>query len=173
VDQTFNSRRSPVKIFLFITDLANGIARNFDQPILGDRSRAADLSSEDDAIGCDERLDAATSLRVRRQIRVDYGVRNSVANLVGVTFGNRFAGKYEIAISQEIAFLVSLKRLRKSKAELMQSCGAVVKPDLAIQAAPLLLKAAIPQRPVPRRPAPWRDRTSGGARPGPRSDSRH
>ena len=103
MDVALDRRPLPVKVFLLVADVANCLARHFDQLFVGDRGGAADFTGKDDTIGRDQGLDAAAGLRLNGEIGVDDRVGDAVANLVGMAFRHRLAGKHEIAFGQRFA----------------------------------------------------------------------
>ena len=101
VDQAIDRRALPMKIVLLVADLADRLARHVDQQLRGDRGRAAGFAGEDDAVGRGQRFDAAARLRLGGEEGVDDRVGDAVANLVGVPFRHRLAGKNKIVLGQE------------------------------------------------------------------------
>src|SRR5439155_2825296 len=91
----------PMKAVLLVADVADGVPRHLDQYILGNRGGPARLAGKHDAVGCRHRLDAAARLRLRREIGIDDGIRDAVADLVGMAFRHRLAGKNKILLRQE------------------------------------------------------------------------
>ena len=108
VDEAADVGMLPVKILLLVANLADRLAGNLDQLLAGDRFWAAGLAGENDTVGRDQRLDAAACLRVSGQVGIDDRVGNPVADLVGVAFRHRLAGKYKIVLRQQT---ISLNRL--------------------------------------------------------------
>ncbi len=98
-----------MKVFLLVADLAYRVACHLDQVFIRDRGRTADFPGEHDAIGRDQGLDAATSLRLCRQKGVDDRVGNAVANFVRMPLRHRFARKHVIPVGQRTAFPKSVK----------------------------------------------------------------
>src|SRR5260370_41882195 len=88
-----------MKAVLLVADVLDRVARRrFDE--LPGEDGAAHLAGNDNAIGGRKRLagDADligvdAGLHAFAKIEIDDLVRNPVANLVGMAFGNRFAGK--------------------------------------------------------------------------------
>src|SRR5216684_7376045 len=91
----------PMKPFLLVADVADGMARHVDQYLAGDRGRTAHLAGEDDTVGRRQRLDTAARLRLGGEEGVDNRIRNAVANLVGVPLRHRLAGKNKIVLRQD------------------------------------------------------------------------
>ncbi len=173
VDQTFDRGRLPMKILLFVADLANRLARHLDQPFAGDRSRAADFAGEHHAIGRNQRLDATPRLWFDSQKGVDDRVGNAVANLVGMALRHRLAGEHEIAVGQRTAFPKASRKTQRSEWALMQPCARSVKGRFSRGRSPGLIGSATLRKPARRRlPGPGRVRTSGAAKPDRRSCNR-
>ena len=61
--------------------------------LAGDRRGTADLAGDDDAVGGRQGFAGNARLGLSRQIGVDDGVGDAVANLVRVTLGNRLTGE--------------------------------------------------------------------------------
>ncbi len=83
----------PVEAGLLVADVAHGLAGQLLKVLEGHGIGAAHLARDHDAVGRGQRLDAETGLRHRREIGIDDGVRDPVAHLVGVAFGDGFAGE--------------------------------------------------------------------------------
>src|SRR5258708_18360489 len=92
-----------MEVVLLVADLADRFTGDRDQLFGSNRGGAAGLAREHDAVGRDQGFDPAARLRLGRQIGVDHGIGNAVANLVRVALGHRFTGEYEIALQQETA----------------------------------------------------------------------
>ena len=101
VDEALDLCPLPVKPFLLVADVADRVPRHVDQHLAGDRGGAARLAGQDDAVCRRHRLDAAARLRLGGEEGVDNRIRNAVANLVGVPFGHRLAGKDKIVLRQD------------------------------------------------------------------------
>src|SRR5882672_2255609 len=81
----------PVKAFLFVADVLDGAAYHLLQQFVGDRSGTTRLAGEKDAVRRRHGLDGDARIGIRREIGIDDGVGDAIANLVGMAFGNGFA----------------------------------------------------------------------------------
>src|SRR6266851_837151 len=148
-----NFRHVPMEAFLLVTNLANGVARHFDQPVATDAARAPHLAGEDDAIGRRQGLDAAARLWIGGKKRVDYGIGNAIADLVGMALAHGLAGKHVIALRHRGSFpcrgATCDKAAPSPSSDFHARRGDVPAPP-EISSIPTTWRA------------PWRDRTSGG-----------
>ncbi len=90
----------PVEAFLLVADVADGLAGDVCDPVLGDRVGPARLARDDDAVGGSQRLaGGADGPRIDAGLRplaieqIDDLVGDAVAHLVGMAFGDRLAGE--------------------------------------------------------------------------------
>ncbi len=90
VQQDFDFGVLPVKAFLLVADVVDGGARRFLDLAGRDAFRAAHLAGDDDAVGGGQRLAGDARFRHRAEEEVDDRIRDAVADLVRVTFGNGF-----------------------------------------------------------------------------------
>ena len=100
VQQHFNVRVGPVKAILLVADVFNGGAGQILDHLDGDAFGSARFASDDDAVGrCHRLASGADAPRIELLLgafaveRIDDFVRDAVANLIGMPFGNRLAGK--------------------------------------------------------------------------------
>ena len=96
VEQHFAARILPVETVLLIADRLDGIARRFLDQVLGDRFRAADFAGENDRVRRRQRFAGNAGERFARKEKIDDGIGNPVAHLVGMALGNGFAGEQVI-----------------------------------------------------------------------------
>jgi len=71
----------------------DGVTGDVLEQIEGDRRRAADLAGDDHLVGGCQRLAGDARFGVGGEVGVDDRVGNAIADLVGMTLGNGFAGK--------------------------------------------------------------------------------
>ncbi|GJE70868.1 hypothetical protein CHKEEEPN_2410 [Methylorubrum podarium] len=83
----------PMEARLLVADVAHRLAGQLLEVLEGHGIGAAHLARDHDAVGRRQRLDAQARLRHRGDVGVDHGVRDPVAHLVGVAFGDGFAGE--------------------------------------------------------------------------------
>ena len=102
VQQHLDLRITPVKAFLLVADVLDGLPDGLDDLVVRN-GRAADFAGDDHPVGGCKRLagDADlvgidAGLRALAEEEIDDFVRNPVAHLVGVAFRNRFAGELVI-----------------------------------------------------------------------------
>ncbi len=81
----------PVETVLLVADILDGRAGQLLQVLEGHRIGAAHLAGDHDAVGGRQGLDAEAGLRHHRQVGVDHGVGDPVADLVRMAFGDRLA----------------------------------------------------------------------------------
>ncbi len=96
VQQDLDLAVLPVEALLLVADVADGGAGEI-LDLAEDRVGPANLAGDDDAVGGRQRLAGDARLGHGRQIGVDDGVGDAVADLVGMAFGDRFAGEQIIA----------------------------------------------------------------------------
>ncbi len=83
----------PVKPLLLVADVLDGQPRQMGDVVLGDRLGAAHLSRDHDAVRRRQRLAGDPRLRHLTDVSVHDLVRDAVTDLVGMAFGNGFAGE--------------------------------------------------------------------------------
>ena len=83
----------PVEAFLLVADILDRLAGELDHRVLGDGIGTAHLAGDDDAVGGGKRLAGHAGLGLCRQIGIDDGVGDPVADLVRMTLGNGFTGE--------------------------------------------------------------------------------
>ncbi len=127
VDVALDRRPLPMKILLLVADVADRLARHFDQLLAGDFGGPANLAGENHAIGRDQRLDTAARFGFGGEIGVDDRVGNTIADLVGMTFRHGLAGKNKITFGQGFT-PPEITRLTTRSSRLMQPCRTSVKP---------------------------------------------
>ena len=98
VDVDVDPRLLPVEARLLVADLADAVARHFLKVSGGDGSGTAHFAGEHHKVGGAKRLDRDPGLGLRGEIHVDDGVRDAIANLVGMALGHRFAGEQVIGL---------------------------------------------------------------------------
>ena len=104
VEQNLDLGGLPVEAVLLVADVADGLAGKV-LDLVEDRVGAAHFAGDDDAIGGGERLAGDARLRQRREVGVDDGVGDPVADLVRMTFGDRLAGEQIGGSRHRSAFL--------------------------------------------------------------------
>ena len=82
----------PGKALLLVADVPHRLADLVLEPV-DDALRPAHFPGQDDAVGCDHGLAGHARDRVGGQERVNHGVGNPVGDLVGMAFGDAFAGE--------------------------------------------------------------------------------
>ena len=82
-----------MEAFLLVADILDRLAGELDHRVLGDGIGTAHLAGDDDAVGGGKRLAGHAGLGLGRQIGIDDGVGDPVANLVRMTLGNGFTGE--------------------------------------------------------------------------------
>jgi hypothetical protein len=87
----------PVEAGLLVADLLDRVAGDLLEMAVGDGVGAAHLAGQHDAVGRHKRLDRDARIRLGGEIGIDHRVRNPVADLVGMTLGNGFAGEQVVA----------------------------------------------------------------------------
>ena len=91
VEQHLDVGMLPVEALLLVADLADGLARRRLDLFLGDRGGAAHFAGQHDLVGRRQRFAGDARIRIGRQIEIEHRVRNAIAHLVGMAFGNGFA----------------------------------------------------------------------------------
>ena len=98
MDENPDLGRPPVKAVLFVPDFLDRAAGHVLKGRVGDRIRPPHFPGEENEVGRAQGLDGDARVRIGRQIGVDHGVGDAVADLVGMSFGNRFARKKVVAL---------------------------------------------------------------------------
>src|SRR5207302_8933482 len=112
----------PVEAFLLVADVADRLARHLDQAIAADAAGTTHLAGEDDAIGRRQCLDPTARLGIGGKKRIDHGVRNPVADLIGMPLAYRLAREYEIALRHDQSFPCTRRSVStRSTAELLRA----------------------------------------------------
>ncbi len=93
VDQDFDLHLLPVEPGLLVADVLDRPARRLLHHRGGDGGRPANLAGQHHPIGGGEGLDRDPRLGLGGQEGVDDRIRDAIADLVGMTFGNRFTGE--------------------------------------------------------------------------------
>ena len=83
----------PVEAVLLVADLAHAVPRDGRERLGGDRLRSPYLARQHDPVGGDQGLAGHAGVGIERQIGIDHGIGDSVADLVRVPFRHRFAGE--------------------------------------------------------------------------------
>ena len=83
----------PVEAVLLIADIADRLARDLLEQLLGDRGGPAHLARQHDLVGGRQRLAGDARIGIGAEIGIDDGVGDAVADLVGMPFGHGFAGE--------------------------------------------------------------------------------
>ncbi len=78
----------PMKAVLLIADILDGVPHHLLQRLVGDCRGTTGLTGEEDAVRGGHGLHGDARIGIRREIGVDDGVGNAIANLVGMTFGH-------------------------------------------------------------------------------------
>ena len=89
----------PVKPLLLVANLTHAGARDLFYHRVGDRVGSPHFAGEHDAVGGAKGFDGDARMGVGAEKFVDHGVGDSVADLVGMAFGNRFAGEKILALT--------------------------------------------------------------------------
>src|SRR5271166_6800495 len=84
---------APIEARLLIADIADDVPRRLDQIVGADLGWAANLTRKHDAICCCKSLERDARVRVRREVEVDNGVGNLIADLIGMPLRYGFARK--------------------------------------------------------------------------------
>ena len=87
----------PVKPVLLVAHPPDGLPHRVDDPGRNP-VRPAHLAGEHDPVGGGQRLAGNPAVGVGREVQIDHGIGNEVADLVRVTFRHRFTGKYVTAL---------------------------------------------------------------------------
>ena len=82
--------------FLIVPNLLDLLPRDVADQIRRDGGRTAGFTDDDDSVGGRHRFRRDTGIGIGAQIRIDDGIRNLVADFIGVAFRHGFAGKQEI-----------------------------------------------------------------------------
>ena len=100
MQQDFDVGGLPVKTLLLVADILDRLAHGVFDLLIGDRCRAAGFAGDHDLVGGGERFASRTNrpridarLRAFAVEQIDDFIRDSVANLVRMTLGNRLAGE--------------------------------------------------------------------------------
>ncbi len=92
VEKDFDLAVLPVEAVLLVADVADGAAGEI-LDLVDDGVRSAHLTGNHHAIGRRQRFAGNPRFRHGRQIGIDDGVGDTIADLVGMAFRNGFAGE--------------------------------------------------------------------------------
>ncbi len=88
MQQDFDVGGLPVEALLLVSDVLDRLASRFLDLVLGDRFRATHFAGQHHLVGGGQAFAGHTGIRITRKVKIEHGIGNPVANLIGMPFGN-------------------------------------------------------------------------------------